>query len=72
MLFTALSFSSELKNKFIAASKDASQCVYVSMYFILVYYLFRCKDTQGIVDSGCLLVDGGHFELFSLDISPVF
>lgn len=46
--------------------------VYVSMYFILVYYLFRCKDTQGIVDSGCLLVDGGHFELFSLDISPVF
>lgn len=46
--------------------------VYVSMYFILVYELFRYKDTQGIVDSGCLLADGGHFELFILDISPVF
>jgi len=46
--------------------------VYVSMYFTLVYELFHCKDTQGIVNSGCLLVDGGHFELFILDISPVF
>lgn len=45
---------------------------YVSMYFILLYELFCCKDTQGIVDNGCLLADGGRFELFILDISPVF
>ena len=37
MLFTTLSFSSELENKFITASKDASQCVYVSMYFIYIW-----------------------------------
>lgn len=45
-------------------------CIYI--FFILVYEFFSWKDTQEIVDSGCLWVDGGHFELFVLDISPVF
>ena len=45
MLFTTLSFSSELENKLIAASKDASQCVYVSMYYIYIYM----KSSAGVL-----------------------